>query len=111
MSPLIPILVVVLIAIFYNKKRTSYTLKVEIKPEEAAQISRIMYTKGRGSVIAEFTVDIKEGYALTAWTGTLPRLEGYDPSRWYDSKTNKVRLEIDKNEKLTLHFEKVKSTP
>lgn len=55
--------------------------------------------------MAEFMVDIKEGYVLRKWTGTLPRLEGYDPSRWYDSKTGTVRLEIDRNEKLTLYFE------
>ena len=102
---LIALLLVVGVTVFYYKKRKSYALDVTIEPEEAAMISAIVYTKGHGCVVAEFTVDIKEGYVLKRWTGTLPRLEGYDPARWYDSKNNRVHLEIDGNEKLTLHFE------
>lgn len=111
MGALIILLMVAIVAFFYNKIRTKYTLHVEISPEGAATISDIVYTKFRGSTMAEFTVNIKEGYTLHKWTGTLPRLEGYDPARWYDSRTNFVRLEIYRNARLTLHFEKLDSSP
>ncbi len=104
---LIALLVVGMVVVLVNKKRTRYTLHVEINPEDAAEISEIFYTKVHKSTWAEFTVDIKDGYVLSQWTGTLPRLEGYDPARWYNSRTNEVRLEIDQNERLTLHFEKL----
>lgn len=102
---LIVLLLLIVLVVVYYKRRTSYTLDVTIEPENAATISTILYTKKRGSVVAEFTLDIKEGYALEKWTGTLPRLEGYDPARWYDSQKGTVRLEIDRNEKIALHFQ------
>lgn len=100
-------LLVVLITIFYYKKQRSYKLAVTLAPEDAATISDVVYAKGKGFLVAEFSVEIKEGYVLKNWTGTLPRLEGYDPKLWYDSKKNKVRLEISRNEKLTIHFDRV----
>jgi adenine/guanine phosphoribosyltransferase-like PRPP-binding protein len=103
---LLAMLLVVVVAVLYHRKKTSYTLDVRIEPEGAARISNIVYRKGRGFVAAAFSLEIEEGFVLHRWTGTLPRLEGYDPSRWYDSKNNKVYLEIDRNEKLTLHFER-----
>ncbi|MCK9525168.1 MAG: hypothetical protein M0R49_04475 [Limnochordia bacterium] len=102
---LFALLLVVLVVVFYVRKKTSYTLAVRVQPEEAATISDILHKKRRGFVVAEFTVRVKEGYMLTKWTGTLPRLEGYDPARWYNTETGKVRLEIDRNETMTLHFE------
>ena len=99
------IAMLLLAAVFFWRKRKRYTLEVRIEPESAASISDISYTKGHGCVVAEFTIDIKEGYVLKTWTGTLPRLEGYDPARWYDSEKNMVRLEINRNEKLRLHFD------
>ena len=104
---LLAMLFVVLAFIFYYKKKAKYTLDVTIAPEDAATISDIVYTKGQGFVVAEFSIDIREGYVLKKWTGTLPRLEGYDPSRWYDHQKQTVRLEIGKNEKLTIHFDQV----
>ncbi|HBG01361.1 MAG TPA: hypothetical protein DDW87_07300 [Firmicutes bacterium] len=94
-----------LVAVFLWRKRKRYTLEVRIEPESAATVSDIAYTKSHGCVVAEFTVNIKEGYVLKKWTGTLPRLEGYDPARWYDSEKHKVRLEISRNEELSLHFD------
>ncbi|NLL42980.1 MAG: hypothetical protein GX251_06550 [Firmicutes bacterium] len=104
MSIVIALLAVILIMFLVNRRRTNYTLDVTIEPEGAAKISQIYYTRMSGFIIAEFTLRIKEGYKIEKWTGTLPRLEGYDPALWYDSKTNRVRLEIDKNEKMTIHL-------
>ncbi len=104
---LMAMLLVVLAFIFYYKKRGRYKLEVTLTPADAATVSDIVYTKKQGRTVAEFSLEIREGYVLKKWAGTLPRLEGYDPSRWYDSKTKKVRLEIDKNEKLTIHFDRV----
>ncbi|MDI9485925.1 MAG: hypothetical protein QM372_10715 [Bacillota bacterium] len=104
MNLFIALLIVVVVVFLLNRKRTSYTLEVTIEPKEAANISEIMYRRGPGFIVAEFSLKIKEGYRVEKWTGTLPRLEGYDPSLWYDSKTGRVRLEIAKNEQMTIHL-------
>ncbi|HKM42886.1 MAG TPA: hypothetical protein VJZ70_02735 [Limnochordia bacterium] len=106
---LLAMLIVVLIVIFYVRKKTSYTLDVTIEPKGAATISEITYKKVPGSVVAQFSLKIEEGYTLRKWTGTLPRLEGYDPARWYDQETGKVRLEIDKSETVSIHFDQVRN--
>ena len=104
---LLAMLVVVVSVILYVRRQTSYTLDVKIEPPEAARISEIMYKKVPGGVEAQFSLRIKEGYAIRKWTGTLPRLEGYDPALWYDHEKKRVRLFIGKNEKMTIHFEKM----
>ncbi|NLL48893.1 MAG: hypothetical protein GX249_09940 [Firmicutes bacterium] len=102
---LLAMLVVVISVIFYVRRQTNYTLDVQIEPPEAAKVSEITYTRIPGGVVAECSLRIKEGYSIQKWTGTPPRLEGYDSARWYDAKKQRVRLEIDRNETVTIHFE------